>query len=219
VDLAEADPEAAFRNSQIVAAAWPWVLYDRQPIAESLKSLTFSSAAELYDRWIVTSTARLARQVYLQTPQRVFVLADSAPGRKGVEPWVFDSRLADRRFGLLSLAYRTAPESFAAAIFPQLNPAGRLAHSQVLLFDAASPRPTAEAPTLGLQPPWDTLSWSVPLARYPAIEPVVPPEVNPRWRARLVPVTLLDIAAPELAAPFRGAIDRLVPVPRALQTH
>ena len=219
VDLADPDPVHAFRDAQIVQAAWPWVLYDRQPVVDRLKSLTFSSAIELYDRWIVTTTARLARRVYLQAPQRLFVLTDSAPGRKGVEPWVFDSRLADRRFGLLALAYRPAPEAFGAAIFPGSNPAGHLAHSQVLLFNAPPQRPSAEAPSLQPQVGWDTLNWSVSVAQYPAIEPVVPPRVNPSWRTRLVPVTLLDVAAPELEVPFRGPIDRMVPIPRALQTH
>jgi hypothetical protein len=219
VDLADPDPVHAFRDAQIVQASWPWVLYDRQPVAERLKSLTYSSATELYDRWIVTMTARLARRIYLQTQQSLFVLTDSTPARKGVEPLLFDSRLADRRFGLLTLAYRPAPEPLAATIFRKSNPAGQLAHCQVLLFNALPQRPSVEAPTLQTQVGWDTLNWSVPVARYPAIEPVVLPRVNPGWRARLVPVTLLDVAAPDLEMPFRGPVDRIVPVPRALQTH
>jgi hypothetical protein len=50
-------------------------------------------------------------------------------------------------------------------------------------------------------------------------DPVVPPQVNPGWRARLVPVTLLDVAAPGLDDPFRRPVGPIVPAHRALQTH
>jgi hypothetical protein len=219
VDLTDPNPAGGLQDAQIVQAAWPWVLYDRQPVLERLQGLTISSAAALYDSWTVATTARLAGRIYLQTNRALFVLADSASDRKGFEPWTSDSRLADRRFGLMALAYRPAPVPLAEAIFPGPIPEGQLAHTQAMLYNALPNHP--EPGDRGLQPRigWDTLNWSVRVARYPATDTVVLPEVQPGWRARLVPVTLLDDAALDLPGPFQRPVQRLVPIPRPFQNH
>jgi hypothetical protein len=219
LDLNAPDPLTALRQAQIVQAAWPWVLYDRQPVRQRLEPLVIANAAALYDDWALPTTTRLARRVYLESGLALFVMADSVRGSQGAAPWIQDSRLADHRFGILALAYRTAPTPLAERIFPATNPDGLLAHAQLMLYNAPPQPVQGDDPQLQPCFGWDTLNWSVPVARSGNLTPVVMPQVQPNWRARLVPVTLLNEASDSLPDPFRAPVAPLVPVPRSLQTH
>ncbi len=208
------------RDSQIVQAAWPWVLYERQPVAARVAPLKLAAAGELFDDWCVTMTARRAQWLYQQTHAPFFILLDSTPITKGREPWTENSRQADLRFALLGLAYRSAPGTLAAAIFPRPCPSGQLGHAQVMLYNGLPQRPpSGKDNTLQPEVGWDTLNWTVRVAKYPALAPIAAPQYRADWRARLMPVTRLDDAVATLEEPFREPVAPLVPAPREFQTH
>jgi hypothetical protein len=221
-DLAAADAVQSFGDSQVVQSAWPWVLYDRQPVRDRFAPLAIADAGGLHDRWSVVATARAARELYIRAGRALYVLKDSIPGQKGFEPWTTDSRLADRHFALLALACQAEAGSLAAKIFPRPTPSAQAGHAQPMLFNRNPQVPPGGDPRLQPRVGWDTLNWSVPVARFPSLTPVVEPAAEPGWDARLMPVTLLDRMVEdlgELDEPLRRAFQGIGPVPRDFQNH
>jgi hypothetical protein len=95
-------------------------------------------------------------------PPHMFVMKDSSPQEKGLEPWATgDRNLADERFTILvaaSLARK--PSSFAPGLFTQADGPGTTCFSQAMIYNANGRDLTVKSEHTQPNSGWDTLNWT-----------------------------------------------------------
>jgi hypothetical protein len=219
------DHARSLPRTQLVRAAHPWIVHHREPALDHLSWMFFSRAASLYKAWTNHDATERAWAFYAAEGATFYVMEDAEPPLKGFEVWTTDSEAADRRFGVIGLAYRPTYRPFGAPALQTQNRDGLVAYAQAMIYNASPQKPS---PTIGRYQPevgWDTLNWKAPARSSNALEHPESgdsgsPRIELNWQAKLTPATsLLDAAAVSASAPFGSILKRIVPVPVSLRTH
>lgn len=235
------------RRSQLIRAAYPWVKYHRRPLLEIFNWMKLSRAAYFYTFYTYDYTLKKGREFYRKHDDCWLpVLKDSNPDNKGREPWVRDSRYADRLFAVIAFAHRDPPKYAAPVLFRKPNSRGLAAYAMAMVYNANHPHTGVQAGDLQPEAGWDTLNWEPPMSsshayeypllpgnsgqyRYP-VDPDGPhhrresqaqrPRIRLNWQAKLMPASsYLSEAVPATPGPHREILRRMIPVPQEFRTH
>lgn len=231
----------AWKKSQLVRAATPWVQYWREPWCQfGLFALSLSGFAAYYDdrtnEYTKTLTDRLRGNGV-----RLYILPGWQPGgtEKGREDWTRDSDQASRRvdqlFCTLGLVHRDPPGVVSYGIYRKTNPDGMVGYAQAIVYGANPQVPSPggdHQPRLG----WDTLHWSSSVKEFPGesvrsfgfkpqkfafyVPSVDEPRVTINWQTKLVPTTRLQESLPYQKGQLGTVIRRISPRDMTLnRTH
>lgn len=125
--------------TQLVRSTFPWVVYHRLPVWESLKQLAPLSKAEKY---YVEYTAGYTRDLCdrYQTDEHdlgLYVIQGYPAPDKGYELWTQSRSEADRTFGTLVVIHLN-PDSVigSPAVFQQHFPSGQVFYAEALSYNA-----------------------------------------------------------------------------------
>ncbi len=219
--------ERTMARSQIVRAAYPWVVFDRGPVLENTAWMLLSQASELYRGWTDFDTTERSQWFYRCTGRPMLVIRRHELPEKGTEPWTTDSKLADEQFSIVGFAFEPSPRPFGAPALKRQNRAGLVAYAQAITYSANPQNPGQSPGPFQPEIGWDTLAWKAPVRSSGAYEfPVRAgaggrcPRIKLNWQTKLVPVTgYLDRSVEDTPDEVSGVVRRIVPVAGAMRTH
>ncbi|MFO1019422.1 MAG: Tad domain-containing protein [Planctomycetales bacterium] len=239
--------------TQWTRATYPWVDSLRAPIIGGMKSpavLQLSKAGVYYGHWTNRFTIAKSHAYRSGTPlsktggprekQKMFIMKDMKPDRKGKESWTTDSPEAEKLFTVQGFTTHRADALFSPAIF------GGSSHDQVVYAQAmvynANPQQPSGLSQRQQRVGWDTLNWTPPVnvPEYGTVpterSELWPPwsvfEKKPQnntpgiklnWQAKLVPVTRSRLGQAANGSDYKGnikdAIQKSLNNTRQLDTH
>ncbi|MBS0262491.1 MAG: hypothetical protein JSS02_11120 [Planctomycetes bacterium] len=228
-------------RTQLVRAAWPWVLYHRDPIAEQFRLYAPLSEAP---RYLAEEIQKAMLSVGERLPRSrgivLYVLQESTPLAKGHERWAVEPAQADRVFAVMGWAWsRPALLQGEPAVFRGSHPDGRVSFAQALVYNANHQEPTrAGSSTTNpvdqsvhqARVGWDTLAWNTrPDAQPHELTGQLPhwapyPVIDVNWQSLLVPISAEGLKKVRSGRDLPPAVQRIVrrmlaDLPRALETH
>jgi hypothetical protein len=175
-------------RTQTVGAAYPWLVYWRRPLCQSMAlAATLSGVSGGIRDW--SDALLLARaDESLRAGRGLYVLRGSTSATRGQESWrgPLGHRLRDELFALMAVGFRPAGQATSPLVFGQLHDyVCAVAQSQV--YNANSSRPTTadQQPHQG----WDTLNWVDPVPAFGSDLDLGCPRISLGWNATLVPIT------------------------------
>lgn len=233
--------EQVVKTTQLVRAAFPWVVYHRQPVLDVLGAMApLSHAKEHYKDWTDGTSKRLLGKMQLprQGDLGLYVLVGSTPPDKGYELWTEDRRLLDRHFSIQAYASRKPPTVIGkGTFFKQEHPVARVAISQALTYNGNRQRRNAFKTNLKYKRilperqadvGWDTLNWLEETRPYELVATTRKgsvrsefPRIRVNWQAKLVPVSphRVEVAKRRLPAPVVKVIGKMNTQAKILFTH
>jgi hypothetical protein len=214
-------------RTQIVRAAYPWVVYDRTPVIKKCIWMIDSYASEFYHYWSDFYTTERSLHYYETQHWPMLVMRDNKLPDKGNEIWTYDPEKTDQHFANIGFAFEPSPEPLGKPALKQQNKAGMVTYAQALIYNANPQEPGRNSGQFQPEIGWDTLNWKSPVRASMAYEYKADtkysskcPQIEINWQAKLVPVTkYLDLSVSDTPAQVAGVISRITPVPKALRTH
>jgi hypothetical protein len=230
-----AQSPSALQKSQLVRATVPWLHYWRLPLLQlgqdSLRLARFSSYYVQHTQDEVLEQTRQAQQHGV----RLLILRDFRPAtmKKGTEPWatVDGSRLADRRFAVVGLAYRATRPQMATPYFRRNPDHGSAAFAQAMIYNANPQNPAFDDPLRQREVGFDTLNWlgqripewglgvdPDPTGRTPVSyfrERAPQPSIRLHWQTLLTPCTRIAETSEQQTGPLGRLLQR-IPVDRPI---
>lgn len=233
--------------TQLARATFPWVVYHRDPVIKALSVAPLSQAAHYYKDHSDGYSKRITNE--LQTTKshkrnekiQLYVLEDHFAPDKGFEAFTNNPVIADNLFAVIGLASFEQPNVIGQPLFKQYHSEGRVALSQVLIYNANDqviPEHKIDLTCKRLRPNrqadvgWDTLNWksgtrpSELVAKWDngGAPPVIYPEIQVNWQCKLVPVSNSQwnsmIAKNNLPSPFNAVVSKLIPATTSpMNTH
>lgn len=214
-------------RTQIVRAAYPWVVFDRGPVIDNTRWMIFSQTSELYREWTDHDTTERSQWFYRGVGKPVLVIRRHVLPDKGNEPWTKDAALADEQFSIIGFSYEPSPRPFGSPALKRQNEAGLMTYAQAITYGANPQNPGKPSGRFQPEIGWDTLAWTAPVQNSGAYEfPARPsaggrcPRIRLNWQTKLVPVTsYLDKSVEDTPEEVSGVVRRIVPVAGAMRTH
>lgn len=219
--------QRSMARSQIVRAAYPWVVYDRGPVISNTSWMVLSQAGEFYREWSDHDTTERSQWFYRRSGKPMLVIRRHVLPEKGTEPWTKDSKLADEQFSIIGFAFEPSPRPFGSPALKRQNKSGLVTYAQAITYSANPQNPGKSTGKYQPEIGWDTLAWKAPVRNSGAYE--YPsgiasggrcPRIHLNWQTKLVPVTgYLDRSVEDTPDEVSGAIRKIVPVAGAMRTH
>jgi len=164
-------------------------------------------------------------------PPHMYVMSDSAPDLKGIEPWTSNTILADKKFTVLAVVHRKPKAAdFGQKLFGIGSEKGITATAQAMFYNANGRRiPEQRPPKSPTQPDtgWDTLNWKPPVQApewgdtaptnsggnvldifQSSHSPDRPSQIQLNWQAKLTPVTQTRLRAARQKLPWSDLLGR-----------
>jgi len=233
--------------TQLARATFPWVVYHREPVIKALSVAPLSQASHFYKDHSDGYSKRITKE--LQTTKskqrtekiQLYVLEDHFAPDKGFESFTNNPATADKLFAVTGLAYFQKPSIIGQPLFKQHHQEGRVALSQVLIYNANDqviPEYKIDLTCKRLRPNrqadigWDTLNWksgtrpSELVAKWDngGAPSVIYPEIQVNWQCKLVPVSNSEwnrmLEASDIPSPFDAVLAKLIPQTQGcMNTH
>ncbi len=233
--------------TQLARATFPWVVYHREPVIKALSVAPLSMASHFYkdhsDGYSKRITNELQSTKSKQRTEKIqlFVLEDHFAPDKGFESFTDNPVTADKLFAVTGLAYFDKPPVIGQPLFRQYHTEGRVALSQVLVYNANDqviPEHKIDLTCKRLRPNrqadvgWDTLNWksgtrpSELVAKWDngGAPAVIYPAIQVNWQCKLVPVSNSEwnrmLEASNIPSPFDAVLAKLLPQAQGcMNTH
>ncbi len=224
--------------TQLARASFPWVVYHRQPVIQgaqrrsAFESLTLLQGSQRCYSKRITNQLQTTETSSRTEKIQLYVLEDHFAPDKGFESFTDNPATADKLFAVTGLAYFEKPSVIGQPLFRQHHAEGRVALSQVLIYNANDqviPEHKIDLTCKRLRPNrqadvgWDTLNWkpgtrpSELVAKWDngGAPAVIYPEIQINWQCKLVPVSNSEwnrmLAAADIPSPFSSVLEKLIP--------
>lgn len=212
------------KNSMLMKAAWPHVVYWRQKPVSTYKYVFFgTSASSSYEDWTkdyATPKTKEARNKLNNWRLNLQVLEGrDSPTHLGRESWTTSngSDKADELFSFVGFA-RRYPPLFGVHYQSAPRKQGIAAYAQAMTYNANPQRPSRLSSfqqTVG----WHTLNWSNSVPEY-STDKESAPTVSLGWNAKLVPATRMQDAKLLFDPLWKGKVTRtMLPFDELTGTH
>ncbi|MBI1324077.1 hypothetical protein GC170_12950 [bacterium] len=214
-------------RTQIVRAAYPWVVFDRGPVLANTSWMLLSQTTEWYRDWTDFDTTERSQWFYRGKGRPMLVIRRHVLPEKGTEPWTKDAKLADEQFSVIGFAYEPSPRPFGSPALKRQNKGGLVAYAQAITYGANPQNPGKSTGPFQPEIGWDTLAWTAPVKSSGAYEFPASfaagrtcPRIHLNWQTKLVPVTgYLDRSVADTPDEVSRVVGRIVPVAGAMRTH
>lgn len=236
------------KTTQLARASFPWVVYHRQPIWDSLARLApLSMAGDYYKEFSDGYSKKLCDRYQTDHDHDLglFVVKGSAAPDKGWEAWTEKREDADAAFGTLVVVHTKTDPVIGKVVFEEQHALGQVFYAQSMIYNANPqvPHPARIdlrckriTPNRQAAVGFDTLNWApsrkantMPwelIAKTDQGPPPDPafPRIRVNWQARLSPASAEQLemlkTSNDLPSRMRPLINRLLDhVPGTLLSH